>query len=266
MRALIVLAALAALAATSAAHADTIVVRTTIQAAVDAAQPGDAVVVPPGRYHEIVSITKSPITIRGSRAAVIDASGFPVGIRATSGPGGETCPPLALHDIAIEGLRVENAGFTGVLLRGVDGFSVTGGRYVDNAEYGVFPGCSAHGVITGNHAEGSDDAVLYVGNSNDVTVERNHTTDSTVGIEIENSTDVTVRGNTAIGNTSGIVAFALPGLPVPEASGLLIERNVVSHNNRPNPVAPGEDIIGVIRPAPASWASRSTTRSSGRTS
>jgi parallel beta-helix repeat protein len=246
MRALLVLAALAALGAASIARADTIVVRTSIQAAVDAAQPGDTVIVPPGRYHETVTIAKSSITIRGSRRAVLDASGFPVGIRAASGPSGPTCPPLDLHDIAIEGLRVENASFTGVLLRGVDGFSVTGGSYVDNAEYGVFPICSAHGTIARNYAEGSDDAVLYVGNSHDVMVQGNHTTDSTVGIEIENSTRVTVRGNTAIGNTSGIVALALPGLPVPEASGLLIERNVVLGNNRPNPVAPGEDVVGLI--------------------
>ena len=42
-----------------------IVVTTTIQAAVDAASPGDTIVVPPGIYHETVTVTRSGLTIRG---------------------------------------------------------------------------------------------------------------------------------------------------------------------------------------------------------
>jgi pectin methylesterase-like acyl-CoA thioesterase len=38
---------------------DTIVVRTTIQAAVDAAQPGDTILVPPGTYRESVLVDKA---------------------------------------------------------------------------------------------------------------------------------------------------------------------------------------------------------------
>jgi hypothetical protein len=40
-----------ALVAASPAFADNVVVSTSIQAAVDAANPGDTIVVPPGRYH-----------------------------------------------------------------------------------------------------------------------------------------------------------------------------------------------------------------------
>ena len=76
-RLLITLAALATVvfAAAPSAAAEDIVVRSSIQAAVDAADPGDTVVVPPGRYHESVTIAKSGITIRGSRGAVLDAPG-----------------------------------------------------------------------------------------------------------------------------------------------------------------------------------------------
>ena len=99
-------------------------------------------------------------------------------------------------------------------------------------------------MIDGNHVEGTDDAAIYVGNSHDVLVEHNHATDSTVGIEIENSTSLIVRNNTAIRNTSGIVTFVLPGLAVPVTEDVLVERNVVMHNNRPNPVLPSEDVVG----------------------
>jgi nitrous oxidase accessory protein NosD len=73
---------LAGVASPAAARAgDTILVTTTIQAAVDAAQPGDTILVPPGTYRESVLVTKSHLTITGSPAAVIDA------------PGTGRCPP-----------------------------------------------------------------------------------------------------------------------------------------------------------------------------
>jgi parallel beta-helix repeat protein len=247
-RLLIALAALATvvLAAAPSAFAEEIVVRSSIQAAVDAASPGDTLVVPPGRYHESVTIAKSGLTIRGSRGAVLDASGFAVGIRAAAGPGGPGCPPPTLRDVTIDGLRVANVRFTGVLLRAVDGFAVRDGVYTGNDEYAIFPICSQNGVIESNDVAGTDDAAIYVGNSHDVLVEHNHATDSTVGIEIENSTGVVAHDNTAIGNTSAIVTFVLPGLAVPVTEDVLVERNVVMYNNRPNPVLPSEDVVGLI--------------------
>src|SRR6185436_19443704 len=57
-----------------------IVVSSTIQAALDAANPGDTILVPPGTYRENLRVTKDNITIAGSRGAVIDA-GNRIGIR-----------------------------------------------------------------------------------------------------------------------------------------------------------------------------------------
>lgn len=171
-RLLITLAAVVTvLAAAPAAAAEEVVVRSSIQAAVDTASPGDTVVVPPGRYRESVTVAKSGITIRGGRGAVLDASGFAVGIRAVAGPGGPGCPPSTLRDVTIDGLRIENARFTGVLLRGVDGFALRDGVYTGNEEYAIFPICSQNGVIAGNDVAGTDDAAIYVGNSHDVLVE-----------------------------------------------------------------------------------------------
>jgi parallel beta-helix repeat protein len=238
MRALLLFGLAVGLTVTPTALADDVVVLSTIQAAVDAAQPGDTVVVPPGRYHESVTIATSGITIRGSRGAVLDATGFSTGIRAASGPGGPVCPPLALRDLAVDGLRIEGAAFTGVFFRGVDGFALRDGAYSGNRLYAVFPVCSRNGVIEGNHVEGTNDGAIYVGSSDHVVVERNHATDSTAGILIENSTDIVVRENTTIGNTAGIVTFVLPGLAVPVTEDVLVERNIVMQNNRPNPVQP----------------------------
>src|SRR6266498_2342196 len=213
--------AMVALPAPALAGGDRVIrVTTTIQAAVDAAMPGDTVLVPPGTYRESVLIDKSDLTLRGSRGAEIDAHGF------------------------TNGITVRNAEDNGIFMIGVDGFQVRGGRYLDNHEYGVFPRCSTHGAIEGSLAEGANDTGIYVGNDTEVTVTGNRATGNTSGFEVENSSDVVVRGNRSSGNTAGILVFVLPGLPRTATDHVLVEGNVVTRNNRPNPVPPdsGEDL------------------------
>jgi parallel beta-helix repeat protein len=247
----LLVAAMVALPAPALAGGPRVIrVATTIQAAVDAAEPGDTVLVPPGTYRESVLIDKSDLTLRGSRGAVIDAHGFTNGIRVgtgeeTPGPDGfPVCPPLTLRNVTVEGLTVRNAEDNGILLIGVDGFQVRGGRYLDNQEYGVFPRCSTDGIVEGNLAEGANDTGIYVGNDTDVTVTGNRAAGNTSGFEVENSSDVVVRGNRSTGNTAGILVFVLPGLPRTTTDHVLVEGNVVTRNNRPNPVPPdsGEDL------------------------
>src|SRR4051794_34653419 len=62
--------------AASQAAGNPIVVTSTIQAAVDAADPGDTVLVPAGTYSATVSVTEPGITIRGPQDAVLDGSGL----------------------------------------------------------------------------------------------------------------------------------------------------------------------------------------------
>lgn len=227
-----------------------IVVSGSVQAAVDAARPGDTIVVPPGRYDGGVVIDKSPLTIRGSRAAVIDATGHRYGIQVGTAPitigpdGNEVCPAMTMHDIIVDGLTVENADDTGLRLIGVDRFRVTGGRYADNEEYGPFPICSSHGLMDHNDVTGTHDAGIYVGDDTQVTVTHNHVTGCAIGVEIENSQHSVVSENVTVGNTVGVLVSLLPGLPMPFNDDTLISRNVVDHNNFPNPVPAdsGEDV------------------------
>lgn len=66
-----VAAALALCAAVeiASAKAAVLVVSTSIQAAVDEANPGDTIFVPPGTYRETVRVSKDNITILGSERA-----------------------------------------------------------------------------------------------------------------------------------------------------------------------------------------------------
>ncbi len=230
-----------------------IVVTGSIQAAVDAASPGDTIVVPPGTYEGGVVIDKSGITIRGSRAAVIDATGHRYGIRVgtgqiTVGPGGvPVCPPATVHDVTVDGLTIRDADDTGLFMIGVDGFRIAHGRYADNEDYGPFPVCSQHGVIEFNQVSGTDDAGIYVGNDLGVTVRKNHVTGCAIGVEIENSRQSVVQDNKAIGNTVGILVSLVPGVPVAVNDDTVIEGNVVDRNNLPNPIPAGSgDDVGLL--------------------
>ena len=96
-------ATLAACAAVEIASAEAavLVVSKSIQAAVNEANPGDTIFVPPGTYRETVRILKDSITILGSEGAIIDAiidaSGFANGIHVGAdifGPGPNGIPGL----------------------------------------------------------------------------------------------------------------------------------------------------------------------------
>jgi parallel beta-helix repeat protein len=238
---------------------DTIVVRTTIQAAVDAAQPGDTILVPPGTYRESVLVNKSDLTIVGTPAAIIDATGFRIGIRVGTGTisrGGPSpaCPPLTVEGFTLSGLTIEHASFSGVFLIGVDGYHLAGTRYVDNPVYGPFPVCSRNGLIDFNHVVGGGSAVgpsldtgIYVGDDDQVTVRHNSVTNYVIGVVVENTTNAIVRDNLLKGNTAGIYVAVFPDHPRPFTDKVVIERNQVVHNNLPNSVPPDSgDAIGLV--------------------
>jgi parallel beta-helix repeat protein len=251
---------LAGVASPAAALAgDTIVVTTTIQAAVDAAQAGDTILVPPGTYRESVLVDKSDLTIVGSRAAIIDAAGFRTGIRVGTGRisrGGPSpvCPPLAVEGFTLWGLTIKHASFSGVFLVGVDGYHLTGTRYVDNPVYGPFLVCSHDGLIDFNQVVGGGSAVgpsldtgIYVGDDDRVTVRQNSVTNYVIGVVVENTIHTTVKDNLLKGNTAGIYVAVFPDHPRPFTDDVVIERNRVLDNNLPNPVAADSgDEIGLV--------------------
>ena len=225
------------------AQGNVVVVSTTIQAAVDSANPGDIVRVPPGTYHENVVVTKDNITIEGRQGAILDGTGLPgtSGITVRS-----LTPPARINGFRLTGLRIQNYVRNGVILSRVDNYQIDHGVYVNNNAYGIFPIRSSNGLIEFNQVSGSDDTGIYIGQSNGAVIRKNHITDCTVGINVEVSTNILVEDNKAMDNTIGMAALVLPGLSVTETTNLQISGNLFMRNNRPNPVTEPTDILSQL--------------------
>lgn len=215
----------------------------SIQEAVDRAAPGDTIIVGPGLYtgtgdgRAVVEIGISDLTLVGKPDAVIDATGYDYAVKVGDRSFG--CLAGAVENFRIDGFTFQNAENSGVFLANVAGYSLTGGRYLDNAEYGPYPVCSTDGLVADNVAAGHEDAAIYVGQSDGCLIENNEVTDSVIGIEVENSSNVVVRKNTTTGNTAGIFIVVLPGLNIPASDDVLVENNYVAGNNRTNSASDG---------------------------
>src|SRR6266498_1028030 len=225
------------------AQSNVIVVSTTIQAAVDAAHPGDIIRVPPGIYRENVLVTKNNITIKGQSSAILDGTDL-------LGNSGITVRPLSpsarVSGFRLSGLQIQNYSENGVILIRVDDFQIDNGKYINNEEYGIFPILSSHGLIRSNQVSGSDDTGIYIGQSQDVIIKDNYVSDCTVGIEVEVSSNITVKDNRATGNTIGMTAVVLPGLSVTVTTNVQIIDNTFDNNNRVNPVTDPTDILSQL--------------------
>jgi parallel beta-helix repeat protein len=211
----------------------------TIQSAVNAAAPGDEVLVFSGVYREAVTVTTPGLTIEGAPNAnvVLEGSG-----QAWNGISVEGAPGAPLDGFVLSNMTVRDFVYNGVMLVGVNNFALENITAVNNGEYGLYPVLSAHGSISGCLARGSNDTGIYVGQSSDVSVSNNFAFDNVNGIEVENSTNVRTTYNVVGGNTVGILVDLLPAFlvavpgytPVESSSNNLVAHNLVIANNRPN--------------------------------
>lgn len=127
----------------------------TIQTAVDAAEPGDLVLISPGVYKEEVEVTTDNIVIRGlDRNEVVLDGEFERqnGIRVVGANG-----------VSIENMTAMNYRRNGFLWTGVTGYRGSFLTAWRNGDYGIYAFDAVGGLLEHSYAAGSTDAGFYIG-------------------------------------------------------------------------------------------------------
>jgi parallel beta-helix repeat protein len=226
----------------------------SIQAAVDAAAPGDTITVLPGDYTETHSGTAAVHITKPLKLVAQSTPGAKV--RILPGPGqshGILVEPATSDDpdidgIEITGFTVEGFSNNGIWLRHVNNFTIENNESINNLENGIFPTLSANGLVKKNVAYGSQDSAMWVEGSENVRVVDNDIHNSPTGLEITVSKEITVETNEIHHNTIGIGLYhpATAGLPPsqwPEQpfGNWHIVDNHVHDNNEANTASEGSE-------------------------
>jgi hypothetical protein len=197
----------------------------TIQAAVDAAEPGDLVLIDRGLYLEAVDVRTPGVTIRGvDRNEVVLDGEFERanGIQA-----------LFTDGVVVENLTTMNHTLNGVFWSGVRGYRGSYITAVNNGDYGIYAFDSGDGLFEHSYASGSPDASFYIGQCNpcDAVVTDSIGEYSGLGYSGTNaSNNIYLVNNVFRYNGAGLAPNTLDSELLPPAVGYVIAGNLIHDN------------------------------------
>ncbi len=207
----------------------------TIQAAVDAAAPGDMVLISPGVYNEGVIVQTDNLVIRGlDRNEVIIDGEFTRdnGIKVFS------------DGVAVENLTVRNNTGNGLFFTGdyASDYVLTGYRasYItayNNGDYGIYAFNARLGIIEHSYGSGHPDSAFYIGQCNpcDAVIREVLAENNMLGYSGTNSsTNLYIIDSEWRENMIGIVPNSQDGEELAPQRDAVIAGNWVHDNNNPD--------------------------------
>jgi plastocyanin len=207
----------------------------TIQKAVDAAHPGDVVLISPGIYKETVKVTKPDLTIRGlDRNKVIIDGEFEraMGIIVQNA-----------ENVVVENLTVRYNTVNNIYWTGSDGYRGSYLTSYNSGDYGIYAFGSVNGIFEDSWASGSLDSGFYIGQCSNckAVIRRVKASLSGLGYSGTNAGgDLVIADSEWFDNYGGgITPNTLDSEENPPQRGLLITGNYV-HGNQ-NRDAPYKD-------------------------
>ncbi|MGW4026203.1 right-handed parallel beta-helix repeat-containing protein [Streptomyces sp. NPDC005009] len=217
----------------------------SIQKAVDAAKPGDTVLLAPGTYRQSVDIKKPDVTLRGhgaGRTVLVPAEEAGKSACAKAGNGicvtGTDKSPV--ENVTVRSLTLRGYAENGLWATGTDGLEV---KYVlaeKNGQWGIAEERSVHSVLSHNLVRKNGDAGVFVANTVDTeegardaektVISHNRMADNRVGVTVRRLRNLTVDHNEATGNCAAV--FVVGDESKPRAGDLSVTYNYIHANNK----------------------------------
>ncbi len=223
----------------------------SIQAAIDAARPGDTIKVRAGTYGENLIVTKDRIKIEGAGAGKTileppgvfvpnicnppDMGGTGICVADATAPSDQHGAPTINHvvqrfeleDFTVQGFQI------GVFLFGTNRSELEHNEFANNEQYGAFSNTSTRSEIQNNVAHGSAEAGFYVGDSPDsrAEVEKNEAYDNALGFFFRDASNGDATRNYAHDNCVGFLLLDT-GATVTVPTDWKLDHNRSNHNNK----------------------------------
>ncbi|CAM5277322.1 hypothetical protein STENM36S_09071 [Streptomyces tendae] len=220
----------------------------SIQKAVDAAKPGDTVLVTTGTYRESVKVSTPGLTLRGMGRSTVVMPSTQKAADNTCAEGGNGICVIGTKDKNVKGVTVSDltvTGFTrtGVFSMATDGLTVRNVNAVKNGVWGIAQERSVHGIIRGNTARDNGDAGVFLANNikaeegaadtEGTLVAHNRLEGNRIGVTVRRLRNLAVAGNDITGNCAGV--FVVGDENAPKAGDLVVRDNRVVRNNKSCP-------------------------------
>lgn len=204
----------------------------TIQQAVDAAKPGDMIMIDPspapdGAYHEAVIVKTPNLTIRGSdRNRVILDGDFKLsnGFKMLEGADG----------VVVENMTARHYVGNGFYWDGVKGYRASYLTAYANGDYGIYAYDSVMGQFDHDLAAGQPDSGFYIGQCRPchAIISNVISENNALGYSGTNAGgDLVIRDSIWRNNMSGIAPNSLDSEKNPPEDGTTIINNLVENNN-----------------------------------
>jgi hypothetical protein len=197
----------------------------TIQAAVDAADPGDLILIDRGTYKETVNVTTPGLTIRGvDRNEVILDGEF----ERSNG-----VEVLFADGVVVENMTAMNYRINGFFWTGVRGYRGSYLTAINNGDYGIYAFDSGDGLFEHSYGTGSPDAAFYIGQCNPCNAIITDSVGEYSGLGYSGSnasTEIYLIRNVFRYNGAGVAPNSWDGELLPPVENVVIAGNLVHDN------------------------------------